>query len=316
MAPFNSLVDDFLANEYELSPVAASNLGLTHYDDRLDDLSAEAFGRRDADALEWLTRFETAANGLSADEEIDRQLAIATLRGRVINADWRAWKRDPTIYSGPILNGLFHLFLDRLRPNAELVDAALARLEQVPRALEQGTANLDAQLAARLIVERGLASARAGRRYVRDMLPGEAATDADRERLRAAGARAGEAFDVYIARLEDLARRAAGDWRYGEERYSRQLRERERLDYDARSLRAVGEREYQRLDAEMSALARRISGTDDWRAVLLEADENHPPSTLSGPSALASSWPTPAWSLCRRARAAPSSRHRSTSGRS
>ncbi len=276
MEDFSALVDGFLANEYELSPVAASHLGLTKYDERLDDLSAERFRRRDADAEAWLARFESASDGLSADEEIDRQLAIAMLRGRVINADWQVWKRDPTAYSGPILSGVFYLFLNRLRPNAELVDAAVARLEQVPRALEQGKANLDPELAAPLIVGRGLSSAKAGARYVRDILPDEAESDADRERLRVAGARAGEAFDAYVACLEDLAQRAHGEWRYGEERYSRQLRERERLNYDARSLREMGQAEYARLDAEMRALAHQIGGTDDWRAVLHKANDDHP----------------------------------------
>jgi uncharacterized protein (DUF885 family) len=276
MEDFSALVDGFLANEYELSPVAASNLGLTQFDGHLDDLSADRFRRRDAHAETWLARFESAPDGLSADEEIDRQLAIAILRGRVINADWQVWKRDPTAYSGPVLNGLFYLFLNRLRPNAELVDAAVARLEQVPRALEQGKANLDAALAASLIVGRGLSSARAGARYVRDVLPGEAESSADRERLRTAGVRAGEAFDAYVAHLEELAQHAHGEWRYGEERYSRQLRERERLNYDARSLREMGESEYARLDAEMRTLARQIGGTDDWRAVLHEANEHHP----------------------------------------
>ena len=109
-------------------------------------------------------------------------VAIATLRGRTIATDWQVWKRDPTIYSGPILNGLFYLFLNRLRPTADLVDAAVARLEQVPRALEQATANLDPALAGRLILERGLGSAKAGAGYVRSMLMEEADTDAGRER--------------------------------------------------------------------------------------------------------------------------------------
>ncbi len=273
---FSKLVDDFLLNEFENSPVGASSLGLTDYDERLDDLSEDAFHRRDAEAMDWLARFESAADGLSPQAEIDRELIVATLSGRTIHADWQVWKRDPTVYSGPILNGLFYLFLNRLRPNHELVDAAVARLEQVPRALEQGRANLDPALGSKLIVERGLASARAGGRYVRDMLAGEAASEADRERLREAGSRAGAAFDAYVAHLETVAQQAHGEWRYGEERYSRQLRERERLDYDARSLRAMGEREYARLDTEMSALTRQISGTSDWRAVLLEADEHHP----------------------------------------
>jgi len=127
-----------------------------------------------------------------------------------------------------------------------------------------------------LIVERGIGSARAGGQYVRSMLASEAQTDEQRDRLMAAGQAAGDAFDEYVAFLEDLLPKARGEWSYGEERYSSQLRERERLDFDARSLRDHGQREYDRLDAEMQALALDISGSADWRKLLEEANENHP----------------------------------------
>jgi uncharacterized protein (DUF885 family) len=276
--PFSQLVDDFLANEWDTSPVTASYLGLTQFDEQLDDMSAEAFHRRDADAAEWLKRFESAGDGLPVDEEIDRQLVISALRGRLINADWQVWRRDPTTYSGTVLNGLFYLFLNRLRPGADLVDAAVARLEQVPRALEQARDNIDPALAAPLIVERAIGSARAGGQYVRSMLVDEGETDSQRDALRAAGAIAGDAFDEFVAHLEGLLPNCRGTWVYGEERYSRQLREREALDFDARSLREMGQAEYDRLDAEMRALCRDARGTDDWRAVLHEANEDHPPT--------------------------------------
>ncbi|MEX2548223.1 MAG: DUF885 domain-containing protein [Chloroflexota bacterium] len=276
MPPFEDLVDGFLKNEFETSPVTATTLGMTDYDDRLDDLSAAAFEKRDSDAADWLARFEGAAGDLSADDEIDRQLAIAMLRGRLIHADWQVWKRDPTVYSGPILNGLFYLFLNRLRPTPDLVDAAVARLEQVPAALDHAKANLDPALAHRLIVERGMGSAKAGAGYVRSMIAEEADTDSQRDRLLAAGATAGDALDEFAAHLQTLADQATGEWAYGAERYSRQLQERERLDFDASSLRELGRAEYDRLDAEMQGLAREINGTSDWGAVLHEANEDHP----------------------------------------
>jgi len=51
---FGSLVDSFLKEEYEDSPTLASSLGLTEYDERLDDTSAAAYERRQASDLEWL----------------------------------------------------------------------------------------------------------------------------------------------------------------------------------------------------------------------------------------------------------------------
>jgi uncharacterized protein (DUF885 family) len=271
------LIDDFLANEWELSPVRATSVGLTDYDERLDDMSAEAFHRRDGDAAEWLRRFEsTADEGLSATQQIDRDLVVAMLRGRLIQADWQGWRRDPMVYSAPIMDGLFTLFLHRLRPDRELVDAAVARLEQVPRALEQGRANLDPGLAPRLFIERGLASARGGTRYLRELLPEEAQSDSDRERLRRAGAVAADALEAWVDHLQRLVEQASGDWVYGEERYTRLLRERESLPHDARSLREMGRAEYDRLDREMAEVAREAGGSEDWRAVLERANEDHP----------------------------------------
>ena len=277
MTDFDRVVDELLAEEFEESPVNASGLGLTEYDDRLDDLSAEAFDRRQARAAAWGLRFAAMPDvELTPDERIDRDLAVAMMAGRSVMAEWMPWRRDPVTYSGPIANGLFGLFLNRLRPDSELVDAAVARLAQAPRALEQGRANLDGRLAHPLILERGRDAARATARYVRELLPGEAGTERDRARLADAGAEAGRALDEWASHLDEMARKATGSWQLGEERYTRLLREREALPYDARSLRDRGRAEYDRLSTEMRDLSRSAWGTDDWNAVLERSNEDHP----------------------------------------
>jgi len=271
------LVDEFLNEEFELSPVSASGLGLTDYDAGMDDLSAESFAERERDTRDFLARFSALADGeMSAEERIDRDLALAMLRGRLITAEWQGWKRDPLTYSGPALNGVFLLFLHRLRPDQDLVDAAVSRLAQVPTVFAQGRANLDPALAHPLIVERALASARAGARYVRDLLPAEVHAVELAERLRSAGAAAAQAFDDWALFLEGFAATAHGTWVFGEDRYSRTLQEREALPYDTRGLREHGRRELDRLDAEMSILAERIAGTRDWREVIEHSSQDHP----------------------------------------
>jgi uncharacterized protein (DUF885 family) len=280
MTDFAALVDELLDEEFERSPVLASALGLTEYDERLDDLSAEQMLERDAAAAAWIDRFrEVDDDALAPDERIDRDLAIAVMRGRTILADWTAWKRDPLVYSSPPLTGIFSLFLHRLRSEPDLVDAAVARLEEVPRVLEQGRANLDPALAHPLIVQRAAGAARGGVRYLRELLPADVSDPADRERLAVAGDRAATAFESWVEFLDGFAKGAHGEWRLGEERYTRLLRERESLSYDARSLRERGEQEYQRLDEEMRGLALQLRGHDDWRAILEDANEHdHPPT--------------------------------------
>lgn len=273
-----ALLDELLEREFEASPVTASGLGLTDYDGRLDDLSASAFERRDADAARFLGRLEQLDESLTPDEEIDRDLAIAVLRGRVILTDWAAWRRDPLVYSTPVTNGIFTLFLHRLRSDTELVAAAVARMAEVRRAVEDGMANLDPELASPIIVGRGLGAARGAVRYLRELVPLEVEAGPLRDRLATAGREAGDAMEEWATFLGDLVDRAKGDWRLGEERYTRLLREREALDDDARSLRARGQAEFDRLDGEMRELARRIDGSEDYAALLERANKDHPPT--------------------------------------
>jgi uncharacterized protein (DUF885 family) len=279
MPAFAELSRSFLAEECEASPVMASHLGIEGYDDRLDDLSEAAFETRRRRHAEWLARFDAVPGGeLSSDDRIDRDLVRAVLRGRAVMADWEMWRRQPDTYLNPGLSGVFTLFLHRLRPDAELARAAAARLRALPGNLADGERNLRAELAPAVYVERALAQARAGVRYVRDLVPREVADARLQAGLAEAGAVAGAALERFAGFLEDLRGRAHGPWAIGEARYTALLREKELLPYDARSLRERGRREYQRLAAELARCARQIAGTDDWPAVLASLNADHPPT--------------------------------------
>ena len=280
MTDFASLAAEFLAAEFALYPTRASGLGVTQYDGILDDLTAAAFELRDAEAASWLATFEAVPEaGMSAADRTDRDLVVATLRGRLILADFLNWRRDPLTYSDVCLGGIFRLLLHRLRPDGELADAVVARLAAIPAALEAGVANLDPALAHPVIVERGAGSARAGIGYLRELLPAEFAAPSDRQLVAAAAAPAAAAFERWAIFLDDLRARARGSWQLGEERYTRLLREREVLADDARSLRDRAWAEYERLDAEMRALAVEVSGDPDWVRLLQRADDQHHPPT-------------------------------------
>jgi uncharacterized protein (DUF885 family) len=279
MTDLAAALADLLASDFAASPVMASQVGLTEFDERLDDVSADAMAARDATAAAMLERLDGIGDDrLALDEAIDRDLARSVLRGRLIMAPFAQWRRDPVAYSGLITSGLFTLFLHRLRPEADLVDAAVARLGQVDRVVEAGIANLDPALAHPLIVERGLGAARGAARYVRDLVWRDVEDPDLQDRLRDSGERATSHLDRYIAHLEALLPKAHGSWQLGEEGYTRILREREVLADDAHSLRERGQAELERLDAEMAALARETTGNADYTEVLRSDDELHPPT--------------------------------------
>ena len=279
MPSFSELTDEFLTAEFADSPVRASSLGLIEYDEQLDDLSEAAFERRRATDAAWLDRFRAVADdGLSEDERIDRDLVISILRGRQIVEDWEVWRRQPDTYLNPGMTGIFTLFLHQLRPTEELVDAAVARMRQIPGNLEDGKRNLRPEMVPAIFLDRAANQARAGARYVREILPAQVDDPSLRAKLGEAGEATASAYEEYVAHLDGMRDAANGEWALGEERYSALLREKELLGFGANELRDRGQTAYDELAAELTRIARELRGTDDWKAVLDELNEDHPRS--------------------------------------
>src|SRR5947207_13308260 len=108
MSSFTELVETFVAEEFAESPVLASSLGLTAYDERLDDLSADSFRRHDERSSAWLKRFRAIPDeSLSAPERRDRDFAPSSLRGRGLAAPRRVWQRPPATCLNPGPHGGF-----------------------------------------------------------------------------------------------------------------------------------------------------------------------------------------------------------------
>ena len=284
-ATMGPLLDEFIAWYFDHNPIAASTLGAEGFDDRLGDFSAAGFQAIESGRDRWLARFRAVDGELSLDDGIDRDLVVAMLAGEAALADWPVWRRDPAAYLVPLFNALYTPFLNRLRPEAELVVAAVARLRQVPDVLAACRANLDPELSSPLLVRRSVLQARAGRGFVTAALPGEVSDKALRERLRSAAEPAAEAFDEIVGFLTGFAERATGDWRMGERRYSAVLRDRELLDLDTAALHRRGLEVWGELDAELSELAARLDddsngsgGSSGWRGVLDRLADDHPPT--------------------------------------
>jgi uncharacterized protein (DUF885 family) len=277
MPSFAELSAEFFDAELADSPVHASRLGLTEYDDQLDDLSEAAFERRRRTDAAWLERFrEVDPDGLAFDDAIDRDLVISILDGRRIVDDFEMWRRQPDTYLNPGLGGIFSLFLHRLRPISELVDAAISRLGLIASNLEDGTRNLRPEMVPAIFLERAANQARAGARYVRELLPAQVDDPKLAGKLAEAGDATASAYESYVTFLEEMRPSASGEWALGEDRYSALLQEKELLAFDARELRERGRAAYDELAAELTRCARELRGTDDWKGVLDELNEDHP----------------------------------------
>ena len=275
---FAALVDTFLEEAYEDSPTLASSLGLTDYDERLDDTSAGSFRRRIERDGAWLGRVRAVGDAeLSPAERIDRDLLVSVLHGRTLVEPLEAWRRQPATYLNPSLNGVFSLFLHRLRPERELADAARARLLEVPRTVADGIAHLDLGRTPRVYLDRAIGQARAASTYAREIVPNEVAEPAAKRRLAEAGAAAAKAFEEFAAYLETNRARATGDHAIGEALYSALLTQKELLPFGARELREKGTEQWDLLSAEANRIAKEIDG-GSWQETCGRLNKIHAPT--------------------------------------
>ena len=280
---FDHLVDTWLAEEMEDAPVRASALGIPGYDDLLGDYSATRYEKRAGRDSSWLPRLDAInPEDLSFEQGIDRDLLRSTLRGRLIFQEWAVWRRDPVTYLNPCLQGVFTLFLHRLRPEAELVAAASARLRAVPEVLADGRRNLDPELADPIVVGRAAEQCRAAIAYARQLVPNEVSDAGLRAELGEAGEVAAEAFASFLPWLEQLGGRAQGSYALGEKLYSALLTDRELLGYGATEMRKRGRAAWDELDADMAELAARVNPAvareEGWHGVVERLNADHPDS--------------------------------------
>lgn len=270
MSAFSQMVDDFLAAYVGEFPLTATNLGIDGHDDRLADLSADGIARRETLLDDWRARFE-AAMDLDEHERIDRDMICSSIAKTTLLMRWGQWRRNPASYIGQGLEGVFALFLHRLRPDAELARDAAARLRAVPGVLHEGKANIDPDIAAPVFIQRAIDSCKAAIGYCRSMVPAEVPGD---KALAEAGEIAAAAYEDFAAFLSDLDPR--GDYAIGAQMYSEMLRASELLPYGVEELRERGRAEYDTLAAEMTRRARDLEGTDDWVKALEKINASHP----------------------------------------
>ncbi|MCI0475799.1 MAG: DUF885 domain-containing protein, partial [Anaerolineales bacterium] len=141
---FSVWLDDFFAAYYRRRPVNATFIGVHDYDHLLPDFSENAAGDTFAEMQSLLVRLETLPlESLSSAQNLDRILARGFLQTQLWEFQSSHFHRgNPCLYTGEAVFGVISLFLNDFAPVNQRVDAAIARMQTVPRLLEQGARNL------------------------------------------------------------------------------------------------------------------------------------------------------------------------------
>jgi uncharacterized protein (DUF885 family) len=210
------------------SPVAATQLGDHRFDGELEDMSAAGRARTIAWARGLLAEISALDRGrLTRPNQVDAAMLDNQLRYQIWSDErLRDWSWDPLVYTQLAGQSLYGLLARDYAPLPQRLSAATARLEKLPRLLEQMRANLDPARVPAIHAETAVKQNPGVLSLIDELIVLQLGTlsEVDQVRLRRAieGARA--AVQAHQKWLEsELKPAARGEFRIGAELYDQKL---------------------------------------------------------------------------------------------
>src|SRR6185369_406750 len=147
---FNKLADQFLKEQLAMNPTSASEAGYHKHtgadgktvelDAVLDDFSPAAMQRQTKFYKVWQARFakETPLAGLGPNEAADRQLVDDQIAYQLLELqDIQNRRHNPTVFVETVGDSLFLPLTQTYAEKDVRVGHALARMQQIPRAVAE-----------------------------------------------------------------------------------------------------------------------------------------------------------------------------------
>lgn len=283
-------LNDLLAEQWEYhlrsSPINASFLGDKRWNDRLDDFSQE-FVDKDLDQTrKFLARFEAIdTTGFPEQESLNKALIVRDLKMTVAGARFKTWEMPVNQENG------IQIFLPDLVTTLSFQSVKdyedyISRLRQLPRALDQITAQMRKGMADKLMPPRSLllqavdqcqalASATPEKstfaqpflKFPKDISP------PDQKRLHEAGLAAVNesvlpAYTRFTAFIRNeyapKGRSEPGIWALpdGAERYRYEIRHMTTTSMTSNEIHALGLKQVNEIEAEMLMMAHKLGFKD------------------------------------------------------
>jgi uncharacterized protein (DUF885 family) len=283
---FYAGVEQFATWYMAQNPVAATEMGVHHYDDRLAIMSEEGIETARGVIFAYGRTLEVYDAGDDLEWEIDlrlmRALAQAQLR---IYDEQDLPHRSPDFYGAEALFGPYSLLMKDFAPLSERLRNLVGRLADVPRVLGDAERNLG--VCPRLWVEIAIESTEGGLALFQSLIPALAEAVSGDEpilaaRITATNTKAMAAVERYISWLrETLLPRAAGDFAVGEVAWNRIVRDEHMLDLDAAAIEAIGWDLIRETEAALETEAAAICARENrlaasWQDLLAEVRADHP----------------------------------------
>lgn len=260
---FEVLAEQYLGAIASFSPVSATQIGDHSADDQLDDVGAEARQRSMKKLRDYLALLAAIdRDELSRANQVDAEM----FRNRIEAGLWRLeilqeWAWNPLYYVNISGGAIYGLLARDFAPIEQRLASAAARLEQLPRFLDQARQSIEPERVPKIHAETAVKQNRGLLSIIDTMiLPHmDALEPALRDRLAAAIELARDAITVQQTWLEeDLLPRAAGDFRIGAELYDTKLAFALESNLGRKEIRARAEAEYEAVRNQMYEVSKEI----------------------------------------------------------
>jgi uncharacterized protein (DUF885 family) len=278
-AAVQKAAQEYLDLLVDISPEAATALGLHKNDAELDDRTAAGFDKavdREEAMLKSLKERFTAPK-LSASGRTDLTMLIGALEVDIrTKRVQRPLQRQPDIYASP-LNAIFFMTARDYAPAAERARNVVSRLEKIPKVIEAAKANL--LNPPRVWTEVGIDRASSAKSFLEAQrpfliasLPGETA------RVEAALKVSEAAYEDYKKVLQkEVLPRSNGRFSAGRELFGFLLKNDYFLEESPEDILAMGKKLFAETNVQMTEVAKRIDPkAKGWVEVIARLKGHHP----------------------------------------
>jgi uncharacterized protein (DUF885 family) len=222
---FDQFFRNYLEQEFQLRPFAATQLGDHRFDHLLDDLSPEGRQKHLDHILSTLRDLKKQVDykNLSRPSQIDFEILKHDLETTLwLDQNTRPYETNPRLYNEYISDSVFLLLVQSRLPKETNIANAISRMGQVPRIVEAAKRNL--KNPPRAVLETAMRQNQGSIAFYEKDIFEVAGETGQKEQLHAAAARLVPVLKDYQEFLEkDLLPRATGDWRLGKSKFVHKL---------------------------------------------------------------------------------------------
>lgn len=276
---YSAFAQHYFARQFVRDPIDATSTGVHTYDRALNDFSAAAYARYNAeDRANLQTLLGIEQQNLSPRTRVDAKALELQIRDNLLqNETIATWRHRPDNYVGNASYGVFALINRDFAPLATRMRDVIARENAIPLLFTRARANLTTVDATSAQIARedalGLVS------FLDSDVPTAFSSVKDtrlKRDFRASTQRASAAAAAFAAWLQPKIVHPSGSYAIGATNYVAMLRYEDGIDLSLPEYLAVGERALALNHARIVAVAHQIDPNKTVPQVIAEVAKQHP----------------------------------------